>query len=827
MADKTEKTKARLPRGFVDRSAEDIRATEKMMATIRAVFELYGFEPVDQPLIEFTDALGKFLPDQDRPNEGVFSFQDDDEQWLSLRYDLTAPMARFVAENYERLPKPYRSYRSGWVFRNEKPGPGRFRQFMQFDADTVGTPGVAADAEMAMMMADVMEALGIERGDYVIRVNNRKVLDGVLEAIGLGGDENAGRRLTVLRAIDKLDKFGPEGVRLLLGPGRWDGGKEGEGDFTKGAGLDEEQTSDLIMRCILIPAAIMELGRTLTAQSRHTRIESDAWSFRDDQIDKLAKLLKSLSRGHRRALRYLSSFALLDTATDRIRIDPSVVRGLEYYTGPVYEAELLAEIPNEDGQIVRFGSVGGGGRYDGLVSRFRGEPVPATGFSIGVSRLMTALKNLGKLDTSDVLAPVVVLVMDRDTESLGRYQKMVAELRAAKIRAEMYLGGAGMKAQIKYADRRGSPIVVIQGGDERARGEVQIKDLIEGARMSETITDNAEWRAARPAQVTVAEADMVAEVKKILARRRRSAADDGAALSLPLAGRVDREAAGWGARQRSTLERCLRTLGRFAPISASRGERSRHDLPLPLHRPRHPRPLRERGADTVDVPVIQPADPFLDMAGEDLRRRIFLTESETGETLCLRPEFTIPVCLDHISSQAETPRRYAYLGEVFRQRREGGNEFFQAGIEDLGDRDTAAADARSIADAHALLTLALPGHAQKITLGDQTIFEAVLAALGLPRGWRMRLARAFGSADMLAAALADLASPPKTARCPSRWRLSWPMAISNNSPRIFRPAWPRPACRRRRGARRRRSPAGSSRRPNCAACACRSRLFRR
>ena len=240
MADKSEKTKARLPRGFVDRSPEDIRAVEKMMATIREVYELYGFEPAEQPLIEYTDALGKFLPDQDRPNEGVFSFQDDDDQWLSLRYDLTAPTARFVAENYERLPKPYRSYRSGWVFRNEKPGPGRFRQFMQFDADTIGTPGVAADAEMAMMMADVMEALGIKRGDYVIRVNNRKVLDGVLEAIGLGGDENAGRRLTVLRAIDKLDKFGLEGVRLLLGTGRWDGGKEGEGDFTKGAGLDEQ-----------------------------------------------------------------------------------------------------------------------------------------------------------------------------------------------------------------------------------------------------------------------------------------------------------------------------------------------------------------------------------------------------------------------------------------------------------------------------------------------------------------------------------------------------------------------------------------------------------
>ena len=496
MADKSEKMKARLPRGFVDRSADDIRAVEKMMVAIREVYELYGFEPVEQPLIEYTDALGKFLPDQDRPNEGVFSFQDDDEQWLSLRYDLTAPTARFVAENYEKLPKPYRSYRSGWVFRNEKPGPGRFRQFMQFDADTIGTPGVAADAEMTMMMADVMEALGIKRGDYVIRVNNRKVLDGVLEAIGLGGDENVNRRLTVLRAIDKLDKFGPEGVKLLLGKGRWDGGTEGEGDFTKGAGLDEAAINTVI--------AFTEAGAA--------------------DSDTTAQNLKAIVSGNVRGTEGVDELAQIGSLVaaagyddGRIKIDPSVVRGLEYYTGPVYEAELLAEVPNDDGQVVRFGSVGGGGRYDGLVSRFRGEPVPATGFSIGVSRLMTALKNLGKLDTSDVIAPVVVLVMDKDTESLGRYQKMVAELRAAKIRAEMYLGGAGMKAQIKYADRRGSPIVIIQGGDERARGEIQIKDLIEGARLSAEITDNAEWRAARPAQITVPETDLVGEVKKVLA----------------------------------------------------------------------------------------------------------------------------------------------------------------------------------------------------------------------------------------------------------------------------------------------------------------------
>ncbi|RWA98102.1 histidine--tRNA ligase [Mesorhizobium sp.] len=499
MADKSEKMKARLPRGLVDRGAEDIRAVEKMMATIRSVYELYGFEPVDQPMIEYTDALGKFLPDQDRPNEGVFSFQDDDDQWLSLRYDLTAPMARFVAENYERLPKPYRSYRSGWVFRNEKPGPGRFRQFMQFDADTVGTPGVAADAEMAMMMADVMEALGIKRGDYVIRVNNRKVLDGVLEAIGLGGNENIGRRLSVLRAIDKLDKFGPEGVKLLLGKGRWDGGKEGEGDFTKGAGLDEVQAAFIV--AVVLHNQHVEAGLKNDVGKWNRVLEANPTAEAGfAELKEIEALVLAAGYG-----------------PDRIRIDPSVVRGLEYYTGPVYEAELLAEIPNEEGKIVRFGSVGGGGRYDGLVSRFRGEPVPATGFSIGVSRLMTALKNLGKLDTSDVIAPVVVLTMDKDTDSLGRYQKMVAELRAAGIRSEMYLGGAGMKAQLKYADRRGSPVAIIQGGDERAKGEVQIKDLIEGARMSAAIVDNAEWRAARPAQVTVAESELVAEVRKILA----------------------------------------------------------------------------------------------------------------------------------------------------------------------------------------------------------------------------------------------------------------------------------------------------------------------
>src|SRR6202522_4236220 len=247
--DAPSRVRAALPRGLIDRGPGDIAAAEAMMAKIRGVYELYGFEAVETPFIEYTEALGKFLPDLDRPNEGVFSFKDDDEQWLSLRYDLTAPLARYVAEHYEKLPKPYRSYRAGWVFRNEKPGPGRFRQFMQFDADTVGASSPAADAEICMMAADCLEALGVKRGDYVIKVNNRKVLDGVMEAIGLGGSENAGRRLTVLRAVDKFDRLGVKGVEALLSQGR----KDDSGDFTKGANLSSEQISPLLR--------LLEFGR--------------------------------------------------------------------------------------------------------------------------------------------------------------------------------------------------------------------------------------------------------------------------------------------------------------------------------------------------------------------------------------------------------------------------------------------------------------------------------------------------------------------------------------------------------------------------------------
>lgn len=488
------KVEARLPRGLADRGPAELSAMRGMLEKIRATFELYGFEAVETPFIEYTDALGKFLPDQDRPNEGVFSFQDDDDQWLSLRYDLTAPLARYVAENFDKLSKPYRSYRNGFVFRNEKPGPGRFRQFMQFDADTVGAPSVAADAEIAMLMADTLEAVGIARGDYVIKVNNRKVLDGVMEAIGLAGDENAARRLIVLRAIDKLDKVGPEGVRDLLGKGRMDP----SGDFTKGAGLESKA-----IETILAFTAARAETLTATFKNLHAVVAGSARGVEGvTELEEIAALVKAGGYDDGRVL-----------------IDPSVVRGLEYYTGPVFEAELTFEVKDEDGKLVRFGAVAGGGRYDGLVARFRGEPVPATGFSVGVSRLLAALSILGKLGTEgQQLGPVVVLVMDKD--QTASYQRLVSVLRQNGIPAELYLGGSGMKAQMKYADKRGSVCVVIQGTDEREKGEVQIKDLVLGATLSAAPDREAYLKQQAEAQFAVPEAEMIAAVRKVLSRHR-------------------------------------------------------------------------------------------------------------------------------------------------------------------------------------------------------------------------------------------------------------------------------------------------------------------
>lgn len=488
---KTFRPKARLPRGFGDVYAHEVRTMAAMVKKIGDIYELYGFEPLETPALEFAECLGKFLPDADRPNEGVFALQDDDEQWMSLRYDLTAPTARFVAEHYDGLAKPFRRYQVGPVWRNEKPGPGRFRQFVQFDADTIGTKEMAADAELAMMWSDVMEALDIKRGDYIIRMNNRKILDGVLDKIDMLGDDEASvaTRLTVMRAMDKLDRLGSEGVRRLLGEGR----KDESGDYTKGANLDAASIDKVI--------AFVEAGKDTneaTLAALFTLIEGS--EIGEQGIAELAEIDVLIKAG-----RY---------AEDRIVFDPSIVRGLGYYSGPVMEAELTFEIKDEKGNLVRFGSVGGGGRYDGLVARFKGIEVPATGISIGVSRLYAALDKLGKHKASAVRAPVIITVMDKSERAT--YQQMAMDLRQAGIRAEVYMGSSGMRAQVKYADKRGAPLVVIQGEDERANGEITIKDLVVGAQASKDITDNEEWRTSQVAQLSVKTSELVPTIIELL-----------------------------------------------------------------------------------------------------------------------------------------------------------------------------------------------------------------------------------------------------------------------------------------------------------------------
>jgi len=484
---KQSKPKARLPRGFRDRGATEIMAEQKMLATIRAVYESYGFEPLETPAFEYTDALGKFLPDVDRPNEGVFSLKDDDEQWMSLRYDLTAPLARHVAANFQHLAKPFRRYQTGTVWRNEKPGPGRYREFTQFDADTVGSASASADAELLMMAADTLEALGLKRGDYIVKLNNRKLLDGVLEASGVALEDRVKRGI-VLRAIDKLDRLGVEGVSALLGAGR----KDESGDFTKGAGLSAEQAHRIL--AFVAPDAEDEDAHL---RQIGTLVGSSAVGAAGlNELEQIVRLLQASGYG-----------------PDRVLFDTGVVRGLDYYTGAVFEAQLTFPIQNEDGDEVVFGSVAGGGRYDDLVARFTGQQVPATGISIGVSRLMSVLASRGLMASAK--APLIVVTVFDKTDAAASFA-MARELRAAGLRAEAYVGNGKMGDQFKYADKRGAAIAVIEGGDERARGEVTLKDLALGAELAKSVESRAEWVANREAQKSVKRADLVAEIKAML-----------------------------------------------------------------------------------------------------------------------------------------------------------------------------------------------------------------------------------------------------------------------------------------------------------------------
>ena len=510
---KQPRPKAQTPKGFRDYMGAEVEERNAMLGQIAEVYRLYGFDPLETSAVETVEALGKFLPDVDRPNDGVFAWEEDGD-WLALRYDLTAPLARVAAQYRNDLPSPYRRFAMGPVWRNEKPGPGRFRQFYQCDADTVGSASPAADAEICAMLADTLEAVGIERGDYIVRVNNRKVLNGVLDRIGLseellknprpmtveeGADalysemvrknvENISR-LDVLRQIDKFDKVGEAGVRELLGPGR----KDASGAFIEGVGLSDDQIEPVLAFLTSKSSNTSETFANLRVAVGESAVGAEGIA----ELEQIAGLLEAQGYG-----------------PDRIEVDPSVVRGLGYYTGPVFEAELTFEITDDKGRRQQFGSVAGGGRYDDLVKRFTGQAVPATGVSIGVDRLLAALRAKGRVG-GGTDGPVIVTVMDRDR--MAEYQAMVGQLRAAGIRAECYLGNPkNFGNQLKYADKRRSPVAVIQGGDEAERGVVQLKDLVLGAKLAEGLT-REEW-AEQPAQVEVPLERLVEEVRKMLDR---------------------------------------------------------------------------------------------------------------------------------------------------------------------------------------------------------------------------------------------------------------------------------------------------------------------
>ena len=488
--------KAETPKGFRDYFGHEITQRQEMLKIICDVYELYGFTGLESSAIETVDALGKFLPDIDRPNEGIFAFEEDNT-WLALRYDLTAPLARVYSQYRDNLPNPYRRYSMGPVWRNEKPGLGRYRQFYQCDADTVGSASIMADFEICAMLSDALESIGIPRNDYTVKVNNRKILTGIMEVSGLFDPQNLDYKLKergiVLRAIDKLDRLGEDSVLALLGRGR----KDLSGDFTEGANLSEEQASRIL-------SFIAAKGGTEAKTIQNLRELVNGSNIGNEGVEELSKILElSEAQGY---------------FSDRVTVDPSVVRGLGYYTGPVFEADLTSKFFDDAGVKQTIGSIAGGGRYDDLIKRFTGQEVPAVGISLGVDRLLTAL-NISKETKKDSTGPVIVTVMERD--KLNLYQKIVSELRSAGIKSEVFMGNPkNFGNQLKYADKRNSPIAVIVGSEEYNKGVVQLKDLVLGSKISKDATLE-EWKS-QPAQKEVKREDLVGEVSAMLDKIKKS-----------------------------------------------------------------------------------------------------------------------------------------------------------------------------------------------------------------------------------------------------------------------------------------------------------------
>ncbi len=432
--DKKNKPSKELPLGFVDRQEKELLVRDFIISNIKKVMIKYGFQYLETPSFEYTESIGKFLPDKDRPDEGVFSFQDE-KNWLSLRYDLTAPLARYVAKNYLEIPKPFKRYQLGTVWRNEKPGPGRFREFLQFDADFVGTKSLQADAELCVLISEILENCGLNKKEYIIKISSRKITEEIFKKIKI---DNNNQKLTILRTLDKVDRLGWDGVKKLLGEGR----KDKSGDFTKGANLSLKNI-DLI-------------EKELNNKSPET-----------EDLKEILKIFNNYNFGN-------------------FEVDPSVIRGLEYYTGPIFEVNLKFDVKNNKGQVVQFGSIGGGGRYDNLVSNFGNYDAPATGISIGLDRLVYALTQKKEFKIKQT-KPIVICIFEKS--SMKDYIGLQTILRSEGISTEIYPGEGKLKKQMEYANKIKSPAVILYGENEIKRGKPTLRNLVSGNEKSATIKE--------------------------------------------------------------------------------------------------------------------------------------------------------------------------------------------------------------------------------------------------------------------------------------------------------------------------------------------------
>lgn len=457
---KNNKPKAQLPKGFKDSSEENIDIRNQVIAVIRNECEKFGFKNIETPALEYTEALGKFLPDVERPSGGVFSFQDEDDQWISMRYDLTAPLARYVAENYQFIPKPFKRYQVGSVWRNEKPGPGRYREFIQFDADVIGISNNYIDAELCVMVAKIFLELGFTASEFKVKYSSRVIWEDLFKKINLDEIQIP----AVLRAVDKLDRLGIDGVKELLLKGR----KDKSGDFMQGVNLKDNQAEE-----------ILDFISNKTTK--------------DDQLNSFEE--------------YLQNYKELP-----FEFDPTVVRGLEYYTGLVFEVELTAQILNDKGKEVIFGSVAGGGRYDKLIARFGKEDVPATGISIGVDRLVYAIEQFDKISSSK--RPLIIIA-NLLSDQISTYLKIADQLRNEGYACEIFYGSSNLSKQLKYCDKRKASVVVIIGEDEMENNTISLKNLTVGKELSKNIDSREEWKELKAGQFTINKDELLAEIKKI------------------------------------------------------------------------------------------------------------------------------------------------------------------------------------------------------------------------------------------------------------------------------------------------------------------------